>query len=117
MKYTHTLLVTSFTLLGCSLTALAAGNEPATLDVSSQGISVTAQYEATMLQMRIMSPERNLIYSESSTGDSLHWQRSGNETKGEYRYEVVVVTDNNGKAQQHNQSDDLPSTQVSSSSR
>jgi hypothetical protein len=67
-------------------------------------MSATAPYAASMLQMRIMGPQRSLIYSESSTGDTLYWQRSGNETNGEYRYEVVVVTDNHGKAQQHNQS-------------
>jgi hypothetical protein len=104
MKYSHTLLLASLTLLGCSLTALAADYEPATLDINSRGMSATAPYAATMLQMRIMGPQRSLIYSESSTGDTLYWQRSGNETNGEYRYEVVVVTDNHGKAQQHNQS-------------
>jgi hypothetical protein len=57
-----------------------------------------------MLQMRITGPQRRLIYSQSSTGDTLYWQRGDNETNGEYRYEVVVVTNNNGKAQQHNQS-------------
>jgi hypothetical protein len=104
MKYSHTLLLTSLTLLGCSLTVLAADYEPATLDIDSRGMSATAPYAATMLQMRIMGPQRSLIYSQSSTGDTLYWQRSGNETNGEYRYEVVVVTDNHGKAQQHNQS-------------
>jgi hypothetical protein len=104
MKYSHTLLLASLTLLGCSLTALAADYEPATLDINSRGMSATAPYAATMLQMRIMGPQRSLIYSQSSTGDTLYWQRSGNETNGEYRYEVVVVTDNHGKAQQHNQS-------------
>jgi hypothetical protein len=104
MKYIHTLLLTSLTLLGCSLTVLAADYEPATLDINSRGMSATAPYAASMLQMRIMGPQRSLIYSESSTGDTLYWQRSGNETNGEYRYEVVVVTDNHGKAQQHNQS-------------
>ena len=54
--------------------------------------------------MRRMRPPRSLLYSQSSTGDTLSWQRSGNETNGEYRYEVVVITDNHGKAQQHNQS-------------
>jgi hypothetical protein len=67
-------------------------------------MSATAPNAATMLQMRIMGPQRSLIYSQSSTGDTLYWQRSDNETNGEYRYEVVVVTDNHGKAQQHNQS-------------
>jgi hypothetical protein len=104
MKYSHTLLLTSLTLLGCSLTVLAADYEPATLDINSRGMSATAPYAASMLQMRIMGPQRSLIYSQSSTGDTLYWQRSGNETNGEYRYEVVVVTDNHGKAQQHNQS-------------
>jgi hypothetical protein len=104
MKYTRALLLTSLTLLGCSLTALAADYEPATLDINSRGMSATAPNAASMLQMRIMGPQRRLIYSQSSTGDTLYWQRSGNETNGEYRYEVVVVTDNHGKAQQHNQS-------------
>jgi hypothetical protein len=104
MKYSHTLLLTSLTLLGCSLSVLAADYEPATLDINSRGMSATAPNAATMLQMRIMGPQRSLIYSQSSTGDTLYWQRSGNETNGEYRYEVVVVTDNHGKAQQHNQS-------------
>jgi hypothetical protein len=104
MKYSHTLLLASLTLLSCSLCALAADYEPATLDINSQGMSATAPYAASMLQMRIMGPQRSLIYSQSSTGDTLYWQRSGNETNGEYRYEVVVVTDNHGKAQQHNQS-------------
>jgi hypothetical protein len=104
MKYSHTLLLTSLTLLSCSLTALAAGNQSATLDINSQGMSATAPNAASMLQMRIMGPQRSLIYSQSSTGETLYWQRSDNETNGEYRYEVVVVTDNNGKAQQHNQS-------------
>ncbi len=104
MKYSHTLLLASLTLLGCSLTALAADNQSATLDINSRGMSATAPYAATMLQMRIMGPQRSLIYSQSSTGDTLYWQRSNNETNGEYRYEVVVVTDNHGKAQQHNQS-------------
>jgi hypothetical protein len=104
MKYSYTLLLTSLTLLGCSLSALAADYEPATLDINSQGMSATAPNAASMLQMRIMGPQRSLIYSQSSTGDTLYWQRSGNETNGEYRYEVVVVTDNHGKAQQHNQS-------------
>ena len=104
MKYSLTLLLTSLTLLSCSLTALAADYEPATLDINSRGMSATAPNAATMLQMRIMGPQRSLIYSQSSTGDTLYWQRSDNETNGEYRYEVVVVTDNHGKAQQHNQS-------------
>ena len=104
MKYSHTLLLASLTLLGCSLTALAADYEPATIDINSRGMSATAPNAAAMLQMRIMGPQRSLIYSQSSTGDTLYWQRSGNETNGEYRYEVVVVTDNHGKAQQHNQS-------------
>jgi hypothetical protein len=104
MKYTRTLLHTSLTLLVCSLTALAADNQSATLDITSQGMSATAPNAASMLQMRIMGPQRSLIYSQSSTGDTLYWQRSGNETNGEYRYEVVVVTNSNGKAQQHNQS-------------
>ncbi len=104
MKNSLTLLLTSLTLLGCSLTALAADNQPATLDINSRGMSATAPNAASMLQMRIMGPQRSLIYSQSSTGDTLYWQRSGNETNGEYRYEVVVVTDNHGKAQQHNQS-------------
>ncbi len=104
MKYSHTSLLARLTLRGCSLTALAADNQPATLDINSQGMSATAPYAASMLQMRIMGPQRSLIYSESNTGDTLYWQRSGNETNGEYRYEVVVVTDNHGKAQQHNQS-------------
>jgi hypothetical protein len=104
MKYSHTLLLASLTLLSCSLTVLAADYEPATLDINSRGMSATAPNAASMLQMRIMGPQRSLIYSQSSTGDTLYWQRSGNETNGEYRYEVVVVTDNHGKAQQHNQS-------------
>ena len=104
MKYINTLLITSLALLGCSLTVLAADYEPATLDINSRGMSATAPNAATMLQMRIMGPQRSLIYSQSSTGDTLYWQRSDNETNGEYRYEVVVVTDNHGKAQQHNQS-------------
>ena len=104
MKYSLTLLLASLTLLGCSLSALAADYEPATLDINSRGMSATAPNAATMLQMRIMGPQRSLIYSQSSTGDTLYWQRSDNETNGEYRYEVVVVTDNHGKAQQHNQS-------------
>ena len=104
MKYSLTLLLTSLTLLSCSLTALAAGNQSATLDINSRGMSATAPNAASMLQMRIMGPQRSLIYSQSSTGDTLYWQRSDNETNGEYRYEVVVVTNNHGKAQQHNQS-------------
>jgi hypothetical protein len=48
MKHSLTLLLTSLTLLGCSLTALAADNQPATLDINSRGMSATAPYAATM---------------------------------------------------------------------
>ncbi len=84
-----------------SMSIVYADNLTATIEFNPQGFSVSGPDTATMLQVRLMSPQRKLIYSDQTTGSSLSWQQNGYEVDGDYRYQAITVTDNDGSPQQH----------------
>ncbi len=105
MKYIIQIMINSLLIVFISLPAYASEPEPATLWFDEQGFTVEAPARAAMLELRMMGPERTLIFSELSKGKPIDWQISDAEIDGEYRYEtVVVVIDIDGVQRQRNHS-------------
>ena len=96
------LMISSLILLTISLPTYASDPEPATVMFDAQGFTVDAPSGASMLEVRLMGPERTLLFEAQTGGESIDWQLSGTEADGEYRYEAVVVMEIDGKAHQTN---------------
>ena len=82
----------------------AYGNEPdpATVQLHDQGFRVEAPSGASMLEVRLMGPQRTVLFESRTTGGPIDWTLSGGEGDGDYRYEAVVVMDIGGVPQQRN---------------
>ncbi len=76
--------------------------ESATIAFDEQGFSVQTTPEASQLQIRLVGPERSVIFEEITIGTSISWQLTGYETDGQYSYEIIVVSGNDGGLQQRN---------------
>ena len=92
----------SLFIMVISFSAYATEPEPATVWFDTQGFNVQAPPGASMLEVRLMGPERTLLFEARSDGEPIHWQLNGNEADGEYRYEAVVVMEIDGKPRQRN---------------
>ncbi len=97
MKHCIQTMINGLFILTISLPVSANKPTPATLWFDDHGFTGTA-----MLEVRLMGPERTLIFSELSKGQPIDWQISDAEIDGDYRYEAVVVMNVDGKAQQSN---------------
>ncbi len=102
MKHYIQTMINSLFILTISLPVSANEPTPATLWFDDHGFTVTAPAGTAMLEVRLMGPERSLIFSELSEGQPIDWQISDAEIDGDYRYEAVVVINVDGKAQQSN---------------
>ena len=102
MKQSIQSLISGLTLLAMSFSTYAAEPEPATVWFDTQGFNVEAPPGSSMLEVRLMGPERTLLFEARSDGEPIHWQLNGNEADGEYRYEAVVVMEIDGKPRQRN---------------
>ena len=102
MKRSIQSLISGLTLLAMSLPTCATEPEPATVWFDAQGFSVDAPPGASMLEVRLMGPERTLIFESRTKGESIEWQISDDKIDGEYRYEAVVVMDIDGVPRQRN---------------
>ena len=98
--YTQILVNSAVLLLAGTTLAQAAGPEPATVTFQGQGFTVKAPAGASLLELRVADPDRELIFAERTPGDPITWYLGGTPVEGEYRYEAVTVTKTDGKPRQ-----------------
>jgi hypothetical protein len=91
-------ILVGFTIFGVLLIlcAGAQANSPATVDISAGGIVITPlaidNFEA--MNVRIMSPDGELVVDTQSTGDSVIWSPAAGDPDGRYNWEAIVITYN-----------------------
>jgi len=91
-------------LVGLGLTAVSASAAAAgivTVDLHGQGFSVRTAYGVSSLEVRVMGPQRTVLFEQRTEGAPIHWNLTGAGGDGDYRYEAVAVTGSGDQAQQH----------------
>jgi len=77
--------------------------EPIQVTFNYSGFEVQGSSGASQLELRVVDPQRRLLYENRTKGSAISWNLSGNEIDGEYRYEAVTVQKVDGQLKQYNQ--------------